>query len=209
MGKVFDFINNLKEGEILGVLDKNYSLIHTFLKKNNKTYLHVTIFNIIDLDDMNDMSYFIDPSIINGDDSDLNCVLLNVEQWFDLIKSKIQHDVDKELKSSENNNAKVIYNEILQDGGNVVSFNGDECGLLVAAVATDEDYYWVYINSDLKICLSSCVGSYDILEYNDCSFDTVMEYVNKYPDRLIQKIKDKIAQNIDFIFTPIILTKNN
>ena len=53
-----------------------------------------------------------------------------------------------------------------EDGGKYIKFF-DDYGVLVGASVTIEDYYWVYINSDRKLCFSSCVEKYELVEENE------------------------------------------
>ena len=71
------------------------------------------------------------------------------------------------LKSQESNNAKFIYNNIKKDQGKFIKFDYGGEGLLLTVVATDEDYYYVYLTKDKKIKLNTCVSEYIVYQNED------------------------------------------
>lgn len=119
----------------------------------------------------------------------------------------VKEDVEKELKSNETNNAKLIYQKIEKDGGKYVSFGGrGNYGILVCATSTDEDYYWCFLDKDRNIQFSSCVGGYEILDEDDLPNDlSVLDYLYKHQRKelrnlFLNKMKNK---KYDYIFTKI------
>lgn len=60
-------------------------------------------------------------------------------------------------------------------GGKIVSFETNDDGLLVGATITDEDLYWVYVDKDFKVHLSSTVGGFKVIENPDDSFKTLLQ----------------------------------
>ena len=78
------------------------------------------------------------------------------------------------LNNDEENNAKIIYNQIKRDQGKFIDFCfcGDDNdyynGFLLTVVTTDDDYYYVYLTKDKQIRQMTCVSAYTIKENEDC-----------------------------------------
>ena len=80
-------------------------------------------------------------------------------------------------------------------------------GLLVCAVSSDEDYYWVYIETNLKVHLSSCVGGYEIIEGNEVEFSILKHLIENDPESLYLRILENFKGTSDAIFTPIVISE--
>lgn len=133
-------------------------------------------------------------------------------KWVDEIdlkylRRKEIHDCIMEaLESNEETNAKLIRQDLKEDKFKVITFNEGKTidGILICAVSSDEDYYYMSINMNKKVHYSSCVGKYQIVDDEDV--------INEYNIWLkenrteIQEIIDKeVYDNFDVPFTDCII----
>ena len=73
--------------------------------------------------------------------------------------------IDESKKSEEDNNLKLIVNELKKDCGKIVSFYGDNTPLLlICAVSTEEDYYYVCLEKNMRFHYETCVSKYSIID---------------------------------------------
>lgn len=112
--------------------------------------------------------------------------------------------INRQLASSESNNLKLIKEEAKDICGNYADFFSCNYGYVLGATCGHDDYYWVYINKDLKIGFSSCVCSPEMvngLPSNDLS---VLDYLIKNDAKsIVDKVKNVISCHDDVFFTPI------
>ena len=78
-----------------------------------------------------------------------------------LLRRDIRRGIEQEENSAEHNNLKSIRQKIVDNGGQFIRTEFEEKeALLLGAIATDEDYYYVSIDADYNIELASCVGKF-------------------------------------------------
>ena len=146
--------------------------------KDNKLYEYYNIFISNELNDKYDRYYFFQH--IKKDDCYFR--VFPVEDW---CAYKRKRNYDEFMKSKEDSlygNAKLIHNQIKKDQGKYVKFkllgdtDNDYMGFLVSVVASDEDYYYVYLQGG-KLKLMTCVSGY-IVDNNE-------EHINPFSDKEI------------------------
>ena len=102
------------------------------------------------------------------------------------------------------NNAKLIRDEAKTLCGKYVDYYGCHCGYLLGATCGSDDYYWLYITSDFKICFSSCVGNPNELEEIPSVEYNALDYVIKNdPQSIIDKVKERFERCDDVMLTPL------
>lgn len=112
--------------------------------------------------------------------------------------------INDNLSSSEDNNAKLIKNEAKSLCGNYVDFFGNHYGYLLGATCGYYDYYWVYIDKDLKICFSSCVCNPSKLDNIPNINFSVLDYlINNDVESIIERVKERLKTVDDVFFTPL------
>ena len=75
---------------------------------------------------------------------------------------------------------------------------------VVAAVETDEDYYYVGIDRDRKINFLSCIGRIDVIENYSYLNSGMIGYLIKFePDIIVNDVKRYISTIKDRLFTLI------
>lgn len=125
---------------------------------------------------------------INKKDKCISC-----KYWksnYDYIVNKHIEEVKKDPKSNYN----IIVNEVNRDGGKYIKFDNDDIGFLICATSTIEDYYYMYMDKDRNIKMSSCVGGYEIIESPETIQNlSVLNYIRKH-DKMY--IKEKITRYI-------------
>lgn len=133
------------------------------------------------------------------------------EYLFNLPEGMTKDDIVKhieEMKSSPSeNNLKLIYNEVIEMGGNVIrEYNSTQCYYLVGAVSTHEDYYYVVLDKDRKLRFLTCVGKIELVDEIPADFSVLLYLVSHDPISLVQYIRNKIdTSKVDVLFTPIII----
>lgn len=205
-----DYFHQMKNGEYLTIIDQEGNVKASFFKKEEKFYEYFNIFTATPLDDYKEfaspLSFLFrnEPSV-----KTYTYHICNQAQWSKQIKISNFKNVLKELTESGNNNAKFISKKIDIDGGKLVSFGSslNFKGLLVCAVATDEDYYWVYIDTNLGVNLSSCVGGYEFIDGNGVEFNILRNLMESDPESLYQRVLERFENTSDAIFTSIVISK--
>lgn len=77
----------------------------------------------------------------------------------------IQRRIYELQKSEEDNNLKLIVNELKEDCGKIVNFYEDKTPLLlICTVSSEEDYYYVCLEKNMKFHYESCVSKYSIID---------------------------------------------
>lgn len=71
----------------------------------------------------------------------------------------------------------------------------------MGATITDEDLYWIYIDKDFKVHLSSAVGGFKVIEYPDDSFKTLLHIAQNEPENIALIVNERVEDSIDYIFT--------
>lgn len=112
--------------------------------------------------------------------------------------------LNNKLKEDSINNAKLIINEAKTLCGKYVDYYGCNCGYLLGATCGSDDYYWLYINNDLKLCFSSCVGNPNELEEMPNNNYSILDWIIKNdPQTIIDKVKEKFKKCDDVMMTPL------
>lgn len=133
------------------------------------------------------------------------------EYLFNLPNGMTKDDIVKHIEEMKNspkeNNLKLIYNDVLKMGGNVIrEYNSTQCYYLVGAVSTHEDYYYVVLDKDRKLRFLTCVGKIELVDEIPADFSVLLYLVSHDPISLVQYIRKTIATSkVDVLFTPIII----
>jgi hypothetical protein len=199
----------MKDNQYLAIIDQEGIIKASFIKMGGKIYEYFDIFTIKCLDDYKEFVYPL--SFLFRNEPNAKTYIYHIcdeYEWNERLKANNLKWAKEELKDS-NSNAKLIYEEILKNGGKFVSFGSlpNDVGLLVCAVSSDEDYYWVYIETNLKVHLSSCVGGYEIIEGNEVEFNILKHLIENDPESLYLRILENFKGTSDAIFTPIVISK--
>lgn len=200
----------MKDGQYLVIIDQKGIVRASFFKKEGKLYEYFDIFTVKSLDDYKEFAYPLSFLFRNKPlAKTYTYVICDQNQWCEQIKANNLKWAKDKLDEDDDNNAKLIYKDILKDGGKFVSFGSrfNNNGLLVCAVSSDEDYYWVYIESNLKIHLSSCVGGYDIIDGDEVEFNILKYLIENDPESLYQRVLERFKGTSDAIFTPVIISE--
>lgn len=200
----------MKDGQYLAIIDQKGIVRASFFKKEGKLYEYFDIFTVKSLDDYKEFAYPLSFLFRNEPlAKTYTYVICDQNQWSEQIKANNLKWAKDKLDEDGDNNAKLIYKDILKDGGKFVSFGSrfNNGGLLVCAVSSDEDYYWAYIESNLKIHLSSCVGGYDIIDGDEVEFNILNYLIENDPESLYQRVLERFKGTSDAIFTPVIISE--
>lgn len=139
--------------------DHNY-YCHYF-NRGEKWYEFNNGFNVIDFFGFSGQSFL---RFLNVTDN-ISLKWLNEDELRNIRRQTIVRQIDEARKSKENNNLKIIVDELKEDCGKIVSFYNDNVPLLlVCAVSSEEDYYYVGIDKNMKLHYESCVGKYDAID---------------------------------------------
>lgn len=107
-------------------------------------------------------------------------------------RQTIQRRIDESKKSEEENNLKLIVNELKEDCGNIVSFHEDNTPLLlVCAVSTEDDYYYVGLEKGMKFHYETCVNKYSII--ND---EKIIAEMKEWQKENINEIKNAVYKTL-------------
>lgn len=140
---------------------------------------------------------------INKDDK-VSFAWLSEEELIELKKDTIKKELIQELKSKENNNLKLIRNELSKDKGKLVRFCPDEdAGILLCAVSTDEDYYYVTVNNKdnrINFEYNTCCGGYEIVEDENNNND-MLEWFKCNRSSCVCYFRDFIENKFEVIIT--------
>ena len=142
---------------------------------------------------------FCDPNILYNDYSiNKKDKCLTCKQWrtnYDYILNK---SLD-EAKTNKKSNYNIIVNEVNRDGGKYIKFDNDDIGFLICATSTIEDYYYVYMDKDKNIKMSSCVGGYKVLESSQIPQNlSVLSYIRKHDKMYIKEIITRYVKNLKY-----------
>jgi hypothetical protein len=137
------------------------------------------------------------------------------EYLFTLPKGMTKDDIVKHIEEMKSfpgeNNLKLIYNEVLKMGGNVIrEYNSAHCYYLVGAVSTHEDYYYIVLDKDRTLRFLTCVGKIELVDEIPAELSVLMYLVSHEPDSLVQYIRKTIdTSKVDVLFTPIIINNKH
>lgn len=124
-----------------------------------------------------------------------------------MTKDDIVKHIEEMKNSPRENNLKLIYNDVLKMGGNVIrEYNSTQCYYLVGAVSTHEDYYYVVLDKDRKLRFLTCVGKIELVDEIPADLSVLLYLVSHDPLSLVQYIRKTIdTSKVDVLFTPIII----
>lgn len=109
-----------------------------------------------------------------------------------------------QLENDKENNAKLIIREAKKLCGNYVDFYGCCGGYLLGATCGFDDYYWLYIDNNLKIRYSSCVGNPSLSDDIPNINYSVLDYlIRNDSESIIEKIKESFSKCDDIMMTPV------
>ena len=137
------------------------------------------------------------------------------EYLFNLPNGMTKDDIVKHIEEKKNspkeNNLKLIYNDVLKMGGNVIrEYNSTQCYYLVGAVSTHEDYYYVVLDKDRKLRFLTCVGKIELVDEIPADLSVLLYLVSHDPISLVQYIRKTIdTSKVDVLFTPIIINNKH
>lgn len=128
-----------------------------------------------------------------------------------MTKDNIVKHIEEMKNSPKENNLKLIYNEVLKMGGNVIrEYNSNQCYYLVGAVSTHEDYYYVVLDKDRKLRFLTCVGKIELVDEIPADLSVLLYLVSHDPISLVQYIRKTIdTSEVDVLFTPIIINNKH
>lgn len=117
----------------------------------------------------------------------------------------IKEHIEKQLNSSSTNNLKIIKEEI-ENGkiGGRWCTDGSKIGLIVGAVATIEDYYYVSLTSETyKVQYWSCVGHIEPLSVEDDCYD----FEKMFPKALKALVEEQLEKDekVQVLFTKLMI----
>lgn len=182
-----EYIDRLDGYDKLCIFSKDKTQLHDTLfinPENRKLYEYHNIFLVNEVADDDNNYIFTD---LNKDDVQFE--ILQCEEWCGL-KRKINYDnFMTKLNNESVNNTKIIYEDIKRDQGKYVQFlspfdgNVNYEGYLLALTATDEDYYYVYLDDYNELRIMTCVGDYKIVDENKAPMFTDKEIAKMLSDR--------------------------
>ena len=124
-----------------------------------------------------------------------------------LLRRDIRRGIESEAASEKKNNLKSIRQKIADNGGQFIRTNFQEKeALLLGAVATDEDYYYVSVDAAYNIELDSCVGSFgDVLPGCPKPLRKFKpeNVTGKTSERVFETIRSRLIDSPAMFFTPI------
>lgn len=130
-------------------------------------------------------------------------ILICVTNYEKLKTELLRYKLDRSFFKS---NYHLIMEEIKRDSGKYVSFGGWQSGFLVGAAMDDEDFYWVFLNSERKVNFSSCVGRYEVLEGPNSPDFSVLDYIIKNnPEEIKNQVDSYFKEEIDEDYPAILM----
>lgn len=98
-----------------------------------------------------------------------------------------------------------IREEVKEAGGKCVKLNDRTEAYFLGATSTDEDYYYIYIDTEYNISCDSCVGKHaEVLSYVPKG---LKKFVECTEEKVSQKVFDAIVKRMwdepEVFFTPI------
>lgn len=128
-----------------------------------------------------------------------NFVEMTLDEYTAKKKADIKYFVDEKLKYEKSVPSQCIA-MVKEDGGKFTYDCGKTLKKFIGISATDEDYYYVLIDKDLKLTGSSCVGALKFVPESEKTQEL---------DKVIKENKDYILQKLentnDYYFTDIII----
>lgn len=201
---VVPYLSILKDNQYLVITDEDGVIQGRFVNNDNKLIEIFNIFNIKEIEEyvkwMYPLSFFV------RDIDKWELLKFNVfdrKGYVQFMKNNLKKSVEQVIKfrGDDNDTYSMIKEKIEKYGGKIVSFETNDDGLLVGATITDEDLYWIYIDKDFKVHLSSAVGGFKVIEYPDDSFKTLLHIAQNEPENIALIVNERVEDSIDYIFT--------
>lgn len=164
------YINELRNYDKLCVFhNETKELLDTLYinPKDHKLYEYYNLFSNHKIEDDDRYCLFKD---IKSEDAHIE--ILPLEHWCGYLRKRNYDWFMESLQSDEKNNAKLIYEEIKKDQGKYITFTfGGKpdlkyAGILLSIAASDEDYYYVYLDGNNEIQEMTCVSGYKVIDEN-------------------------------------------
>lgn len=203
---VLPYLTILKENQYLVITDEDDVIQGRFVNVGNKL---IEIFNIFGTKEINNYIGLMYPlSFFVRDIDKWELLKFNVfdrKGYVQFMKNNLKKNVEQVIKShgDDNDTYSMMKEKIEKYGGKVVSFETNDDGLLVGATTTDEDLYWVYVDKDFKVHVSSAVGGFKVVENPDDSFNNLLHVAQNEPENIAHLINERVEDTIDYIFTDI------
>ena len=201
---VVPYLTILKDNQYLVITDEDDVIQGRFV--NNDDNL-IEIFNIFNTKEVEKYVEWMYPlSFFVRDIDKWELLKFNVfdrKGYVQFMKNNLKKSVEQVIKfrGDDNNTYSIMKKEIEKYGGKIVSFGTNDDGLLVGATTTDEDLYWIYIDKDFEVHLSSAVGGFKVIENPDDSFKTLLHGAQSEPENIALIVNERVEDSIDYIFT--------
>lgn len=199
---VIPYLTILKDNQYLVITDEDDVIQGRFVNTDNKL---IEIFNIFNTKEIEEYVKWMYPiSFFVRDIDKWELLKFNVfdrKGYVQFMKNNLKNSVEQIIKlRGDNNTYSIMKKEIEKYGGKIVSFDTNDDGLLVGAAITDEDLYWVYVDKDFEVHLSSAVGGFKVIEYPDDSFKTLLHVAQSEPENIALIVNERVEDSIDYIF---------
>ena len=207
---VIPYLTILKKNQYLVITDEDDVIQGRFVNTDNKLIEIFNIYNTKEIEKYIEGMYSLSFLVQNIDKWEL--LKFNVfdrEGYVQFMKDNLKDSVDQILKfpGDDSDTYSIMKKEIEEYGGKIVSFDTNDDGLLVGATITDEDLYWVYVDKDFKVHLSSAVGGFKVIENPDDSFKTLLHVAQNEPENIALIVNERVEDDIDYIFTGLKIRK--
>ena len=201
---VIPYLTILKKNQYLVITNENNLIQGRFVNNDNKLIEIFNIYNTKEIEKYIEGMYSLSFLVQNIDKWEL--LKFNVfdrEGYVQFMKDNLKDSVEQILKfpGDDSDTYSIMKKEIEEYGGKIVSFDTNDDGLLVGATITDEDLYWIYVDKDFKVHLSSAVGGFKVIEYPDDSFKTLLHVAQTEPENIALIVNERVEDDIDYIFT--------
>ena len=201
---VIPYLTILKKNQYLVITNENNLIQGRFVNTDNKLIEIFNIYNTKEIEKYIEGMYSLSFLVQNIDKWEL--LKFNVfdrEGYVQFMKDNLKDSVEQILKfpGDDSDTYSIMKKEIEEYGGKIVSFDTNDDGLLVGATITDEDLYWVYVDKDFKVHLSSAVGGFKVIENPDDSFKTLLYVAQNEPENIALIVNERVEDDIDYIFT--------
>ena len=132
---------------------------------------------------------------------DIKLEWVNEKELKKIRRHTIIRRIDESKKSEEDNNLKLIVNELKEDCGKIVSFYGDNTPLLlICAVSTEEDYYYVCLEKNMRFHYETCVSKYSIID-DEKIITEMKEWKKENINEIRNAIYKAVFEQFDVPFT--------
>ena len=201
---VIPYLTILKKNQYLVITNENNLIQGRFVNTDNKLIEIFNIYNTKEIEKYIEGMYSLSFLVQNIDKWEL--LKFNVfdrEGYVQFMKDNLKDSVEQILKfpGDDSDTYSIMKKEIEEYGGKIVSFDTNDDGLLVGATITDEDLYWIYVDKDFKVHLSSAVAGFKVIENPDDSFKTLLHVAQNEPENIALIVNERVEDDIDYIFT--------